>query len=53
MISKRSLANLHKSKKWKARFASIFYYLDPDFIKIKYVYYVDNSLLRITKLEKK
>jgi hypothetical protein len=27
--------------------------LDPNFIKIKYVYYADNSLLRITELEKK
>jgi hypothetical protein len=52
-ISKRSLANLRKSKKREAKLAGIFYYLDHDFIKIKYVCYVDNSLLGITELEKK
>jgi hypothetical protein len=46
-------ANLRKSKKREARLAGIFYYLVPDFIKIKYVCYADNSLLGITELEKK
>jgi hypothetical protein len=45
--------NLRKSKKRKARLACIFNYLDPDFIKIKYVCYANNSLLGITELEKK
>jgi len=53
MISKRSSANLRKSKKREARLAGIFDYLDPDFIKIKYVCYADNFLLEITELEKK
>ncbi len=52
MISKRSPANLCKSKKREARLAGIFFYLDLDFIKIKYVSYVENSLLGITELEK-
>jgi hypothetical protein len=38
MISKRSSANLRKSKKKReTRLASIFDYPDPDFIMIKYV----------------
>ncbi len=53
IIFKRSPANFGKSKKWEAKLAGIFDYLDPNFIKIKYVYYADNSLLRITELEKK
>jgi hypothetical protein len=38
-------ANLRKSKKREGRLMGIFYYLDPDFIKIKYVCYANNSLL--------
>jgi hypothetical protein len=41
------------SKKQEAKLAGIFYYLDPDFIKIKYIYYADNSLLGIIELVKK
>jgi hypothetical protein len=52
MISKRLPANLRKSKKREAKLAGIFYYLDLDFIKIKYVCYADNSLLGIIELKK-
>jgi hypothetical protein len=53
MISKKLPANLRKSKKREAKLVGIFYYMDPDFIKIKYVCYADNSLIGITELKKK